>query len=42
MKIPVSWLAEYVPLGMPLEELAERLSVASAEVNALERRGVPD
>ncbi len=42
MKVPVSWLREYVPLGMPLEELAERLSVASAEVNALERRGVPD
>jgi phenylalanyl-tRNA synthetase beta chain len=42
LKVPVSWLREYVPLEMPLEELAERLSVASAEVNALERRGVPD
>ncbi len=42
MKVPVSWLREYVPLEMPLEELAERLSVASAEVNALERHGIPD
>ena len=42
MKVPVSWLREYVPLEMPLEELAERLSVATAEVNALEQRGVPD
>jgi phenylalanyl-tRNA synthetase beta chain len=42
LKVPVSWLREYVPLEMPLEELAERLSVASAEVNALERHGIPD
>jgi phenylalanyl-tRNA synthetase beta chain len=42
LKIPVSWLREYVPLDMPLDELAERLSVATAEVTALERHGVPD
>jgi phenylalanyl-tRNA synthetase beta chain len=42
LKVPVSWLREYVPLDMPLAELAERLSVASAEVNALERHGIPD
>jgi phenylalanyl-tRNA synthetase beta chain len=42
LKVPVSWLREYVPLEMPLEELAERLSVATAEVAALDRRGVPD
>src|SRR5262245_65386183 len=42
MKVPVSWLREYVPLDMPLDDLAERLSVATAEVNAIERRGVPD
>ena len=35
MKVPVSWLREYVPLDMPLEDLAERLSVASAEVPSL-------
>ena len=42
MRVPVSWLREYVPLEMPLGELAERLSIASAEVEAIERRGVPD
>src|SRR5437763_2415635 len=42
MRVPVSWLREHVPLEMPLGELAERLSIASAEVEAIERRGVPD
>ena len=42
MRVPVSWLREYVAIEMPLGELAERLSVASAEVEAIERRGVPD
>lgn len=42
MRVPLSWLGDYVPLDMPLEDLAERLSVAAAEVKAIERRGVPD
>src|SRR5437762_164529 len=42
MRLPVSWLREYVPLEMPLPELAERLSVSSAEVEGIERRGVAD
>src|SRR5205809_4541865 len=42
MRVPVSWLREYVPLEMPLPELAERLSVSTAEVEGIERRGVPD
>jgi phenylalanyl-tRNA synthetase beta chain len=42
MRVPVSWLADYVPLEMPLERLAERLSVTSAEVEGIEQRGVPD
>jgi phenylalanyl-tRNA synthetase beta chain len=40
VRAPVSWLREYVPLGMPLPELATRLSVASAEVAGIERVGV--
>jgi phenylalanyl-tRNA synthetase beta chain len=42
VRVPVSWLREYVPVGMPLDELATRLSVASAEVEGIERRGVAD
>src|SRR6266508_2790510 len=42
MRVPVSWLRDYVALEMPLEELATKLSVASAEVEGIERRGVPD
>ena len=42
MRIPISWLREYVPVEMPLEELASRLSVTTAEVEGIERRGVAD
>ena len=42
MRVPVEWLREYVPIEMPLDELATKLSVASAEVEGIERRGVPD
>ena len=42
MRVPVSWLADYVELEMPLEELASRLSITAAEVEGIERRGVPD
>src|SRR3954447_6214124 len=42
MRVPVSWLREYVPIEMPLEELATRLSVATAEVEGIEPRGVDD
>src|SRR6266550_1257595 len=36
MRVPVSWLREYVPVEMPLDELASRLSVTTAEVEAVE------
>jgi phenylalanyl-tRNA synthetase beta chain len=38
----VSWLRDYVPVEMPLEELSTRLSISTAEVEGIERRGVPD
>jgi phenylalanyl-tRNA synthetase beta chain len=38
----VSWLRDYVPIEMPLDELATRLSISTAEVEGIERRGVPD
>jgi len=42
LRVPVSWLRDYVPVDMPLEELATRLSISTAEVEGLERRGVSD
>jgi phenylalanyl-tRNA synthetase beta chain len=42
LRVPLSWLKEYAPVDAPLDDLAERLSVASAEVKAIEHRGVPD
>ncbi len=42
MRVPVSWLRDYVPMDMPLEELATRLSISTAEVDGIERRGVHD
>src|SRR6476619_6453383 len=42
MRVPLSWLAEYVPLPMPLDELATRLSITTAEIEGFERPGVPD
>src|SRR5436309_96158 len=40
MRVPLSWLREYVSLEMPLDELVTRLSVAAAEVEGVERIGV--
>jgi phenylalanyl-tRNA synthetase beta chain len=42
LRVPISWLRDYVAVEMPLSELADRLSVASAEVEGIERRGVAD
>jgi phenylalanyl-tRNA synthetase beta chain len=42
MRVPVSWLREYVPVDVPVGELAERLVIASCEVERVELRGVPD
>src|SRR5438093_2445219 len=42
MRVPLSWLREYVSIEMPLDELTEKLSVAAAEVEGIERIGVPD
>ena len=42
MRVPLSWLRDYVPLEMSVEELSERLDTSTAVVAAVERRGVPD
>src|SRR5437588_5660790 len=42
MRVPLSWLREYVPVEIPLRDLAARLAVSSCEVDRILRRGVPD
>ena len=42
MKVPVSWLREYVDFGLPLEDLARKLVFTSCEVDRIIPRGVPD
>jgi phenylalanyl-tRNA synthetase beta chain len=41
MRIPLSWLREYVRFDATTAELAEALSISTAEVNGIERVGVP-
>jgi phenylalanyl-tRNA synthetase beta chain len=40
LKVPLSWLREYVRTDATAEQIAARLSIATAEVNGIERRGV--
>jgi phenylalanyl-tRNA synthetase beta chain len=42
MKVPYSWLREYVPVAIAVEELADRLAVTSVEVERVSWRGVAD
>lgn len=39
MKVPLSWLKDYVDVTMPVAELAERLTLAGLEVEAIEHIG---
>jgi phenylalanyl-tRNA synthetase beta chain len=42
MRVPLSWLREYVPVEASAEEIAARLAVATAEVERVAYRGVAD
>jgi phenylalanyl-tRNA synthetase beta chain len=42
LKVPVSWLREYIDFDLPVEELARQLVFTSCEVDRIVRRGVPD
>ena len=42
MKVPVSWLREYVPIEMPISELADRLVISTCELDKIETVGVAD
>jgi phenylalanyl-tRNA synthetase beta chain len=39
MRIPLSWLRDYVDVTLPVEELADRLTLAGMEVESIERIG---
>src|SRR6266699_7169006 len=39
MRVPLSWLREYVDIDLTPEALAERLTLLGMEVKGLERRG---
>ena len=41
MKIPFSWLKDYVKITLPLEELAHRLTMAGLEVEEIRYVGLP-
>lgn len=41
MKIPLSWLKDYVTINLPLEELARRLTMAGLEVEEIRYVGLP-
>src|SRR5215831_20693242 len=41
MKVPLSWLREYVDLNLPVAQLAERLTLAGLEVGGVRLIGVP-
>jgi phenylalanyl-tRNA synthetase beta chain len=42
MKVPVSWLREYVPIEMPIREVADRLIITTCEVDKIDTVGVAD
>ncbi len=42
MRVPLSWMRDYVALDMPVADLVHRLSVSAAEVNTVESRGPLD
>jgi phenylalanyl-tRNA synthetase beta chain len=41
MKLPLSWLREYVRVDAGVQEIADALSISTAEVNGVHRVGVP-
>ncbi|MCK5793675.1 MAG: phenylalanine--tRNA ligase subunit beta [Anaerolineales bacterium] len=41
MKVPISWLKEYVEISLPIEELAFKLTLAGLEVEEIRYVGLP-
>src|SRR5262245_4274257 len=42
MKVPLTWLRDYVTIDVPIEQVAERVVISTCEVNAIENVGVAD
>jgi phenylalanyl-tRNA synthetase beta chain len=42
MRVPVSWLREYVAVEVPVDEIANRLVISTCEVDGIEHVGVAD
>jgi phenylalanyl-tRNA synthetase beta chain len=40
MKVPISWLKDYVDVTLPLEELAERMTLAGLEIAGIRYLGI--
>jgi len=41
MRVPLSWLKDYVEITLPVEQLAEKLTLAGLEVECIEYVGLP-
>ena len=41
MKVPCSWLRDYVDIAVPIKDLAERLTLAGLEIETIEYIGLP-
>ncbi|MFN2111571.1 MAG: phenylalanine--tRNA ligase subunit beta, partial [Anaerolineales bacterium] len=41
MKVPISWLKEFVEISLPIDQLAERLTLAGLEVEEIRYVGLP-
>jgi len=41
MRVPISWLKEYVEITLPIEQLAEKLTLAGLEVEQIAYVGLP-
>lgn len=42
MRVPLSWLRQYVPIEAPVQEIADRLVISTCEVDGIETVGVAD
>ena len=41
MRVPISWLKDYVDISLPIEEMAEKLTIGGLEVKNIDYIGLP-